>query len=150
MFPGNGSNNGSSSASGSSPLFIDSRQNRFGRPSCPDTARTTEKHQLSNSPSDVARRFVAKGTCLSSRCPETALVYPPISRSLHSNGSTRYIIFSLNNFLHNHRPERKGSNYTVVITTSPLNNKYIVRREASGLQAGVWTLHILKQSEASH
>jgi hypothetical protein len=28
--------------------------------------------------------------CLPSRCPETGLVYPPISWSLHSNGSTRY------------------------------------------------------------
>jgi hypothetical protein len=32
------------------------------------------------------------GTCLPSRCPETVLVYPPISRSLHSNGPTRYNI----------------------------------------------------------
>jgi hypothetical protein len=31
--------------------------------------------------------------CLRSRCPGTALVYPPISRLLHSNGSTRYSIF---------------------------------------------------------
>jgi hypothetical protein len=30
------------------------------------------------------------GKCLPSRCPETALVYPPISRSLHSNGSRCY------------------------------------------------------------
>jgi hypothetical protein len=30
------------------------------------------------------------GTCLPSRCPETASVYLPISRSLHSSGSTRY------------------------------------------------------------
>jgi hypothetical protein len=35
------------------------------------------------------------GTCLPSRCPETALVYPPISLSLHSNGSTQYNIFVL-------------------------------------------------------
>jgi hypothetical protein len=32
------------------------------------------------------------GTCLASHCPETALVYPPISPSLRSNGSTRYSI----------------------------------------------------------
>jgi hypothetical protein len=35
---------------------------------------------------------VAAGTCLPSCCPETALVYSPISRSLHSNGCTRYNI----------------------------------------------------------
>jgi hypothetical protein len=33
---------------------------------------------------------VATGASLPSRCPETALIYPPISQSLHSNGSTRY------------------------------------------------------------
>jgi hypothetical protein len=38
---------------------------------------------------------VAAGTCLPRRCPETALVYPPIPRSLHSNGSTLYNIFSM-------------------------------------------------------
>jgi hypothetical protein len=32
------------------------------------------------------------GTCLLSRCLETVLVYPPISRPPHSNGSTRHII----------------------------------------------------------
>jgi hypothetical protein len=30
-------------------------------------------------------RRLATGTCLPSRCPETTLVYPPISRLLHSN-----------------------------------------------------------------
>jgi hypothetical protein len=35
---------------------------------------------------------LATGTCLLSRCSETALVYPPTSRSLYSNGSTRYSI----------------------------------------------------------
>jgi hypothetical protein len=38
---------------------------------------------------------VAAGTCLQNRCPETALAYPPIPRSLHSNGSTRYNIFPM-------------------------------------------------------
>jgi hypothetical protein len=33
---------------------------------------------------------LAMGTCLPSCCPETALVYSPISRSLHRNRSTHY------------------------------------------------------------
>jgi hypothetical protein len=33
---------------------------------------------------------VTRGTCSPSRCRETALIYPPISRSLHNNGSTPY------------------------------------------------------------
>jgi hypothetical protein len=33
---------------------------------------------------------LATGACLPSRCPELALVYPPILRSLHSNGSIRH------------------------------------------------------------
>jgi hypothetical protein len=45
---------------------------------------------IENSSFLVAFVSVAGGTCLRSRCPETALVYPPISRSLHSNGSKRY------------------------------------------------------------
>jgi hypothetical protein len=32
--------------------------------------------------------------CLPSCCPKTALVYPPISRAWHSNGSTRYNIIN--------------------------------------------------------
>jgi hypothetical protein len=39
--------------------------------------------------SDVAFVSVAAGTCLPSCCPETAVIYSPISRSLHSNGCTR-------------------------------------------------------------
>jgi hypothetical protein len=35
---------------------------------------------------------VAVGTCLLSHCPETALVYPLISRSLHSTGFTHHNI----------------------------------------------------------
>jgi hypothetical protein len=54
------------------------------------SARATYKHPVSNSTSIVARRFVAVGTCLPSRCPVTALVYPPILRSLSSNYSSRY------------------------------------------------------------
>jgi hypothetical protein len=42
------------------------------------------------STSIVARRFVAAETCLLSLCPETALVYPPISWVLHTNGCTLY------------------------------------------------------------
>jgi hypothetical protein len=36
---------------------------------------------------------LAPGKCLPSRCPETALVYPPIFLSLHRTGSTRNNIF---------------------------------------------------------
>jgi hypothetical protein len=39
--------------------------------------------------------------CLPSRCPETVLVYQPISRSLLSNSSTRYIAPSLRLFVPN-------------------------------------------------
>ncbi|PNF41910.1 hypothetical protein B7P43_G15536 [Cryptotermes secundus] len=45
-----------------------------------------------NRSSIVAFVSVAVGTCLLSHCPETALVYPNISRSLHSNGSTYHSI----------------------------------------------------------
>jgi hypothetical protein len=38
------------------------------------------------------RCSVAAGMCLPSHCPETALVYLPISRSLHSNCYTHYSI----------------------------------------------------------
>jgi hypothetical protein len=41
---------------------------------------------------------VTVGTCLQSRYPETALVCPPISRFLHSNGSTGYNIAHLHAF----------------------------------------------------
>jgi hypothetical protein len=59
------------------------------------SARTTQKHAVSNSTSIVARRFIAAGTCLSSRCLETSLVYLLISRSLHSNGSAHYNILHI-------------------------------------------------------
>jgi hypothetical protein len=54
------------------------------------SARPMQKHPISNSTSIIARRFVAVGTCLPSRCPETALIHPLVSRSLHGNGSTHY------------------------------------------------------------
>jgi hypothetical protein len=47
------------------------------------SARTTKKHPVSS----VACVTVAAGTCLPSRCPDS-----PISRSLRSNGNTRYSI----------------------------------------------------------
>jgi hypothetical protein len=65
-------------------------QDSLGRFSCLSyncSARTTQKRPVSNSTSIVACRFVAPGTCLSSRC----LVYPLISWSLHSNCCTRYM-----------------------------------------------------------
>jgi hypothetical protein len=43
----------------------------------------------------VAFVSVAAVSCLLSCYPEMALVYPPISRSLHSNGSTLYNIILL-------------------------------------------------------
>jgi hypothetical protein len=61
------------------------------------SGRTTWKTQLLHSCSPTAALLriccVATGTCLPSRCPETALVYPPISQSLHRNSSTRCSTF---------------------------------------------------------
>jgi hypothetical protein len=51
-------------------------QNWLGRPGCTPynaSARTRQKHPVSNSTSIVARWFVAAGTCLLSRCIVTAL-----------------------------------------------------------------------------
>jgi hypothetical protein len=45
-----------------------------------------------HSSSILAFLSVAARTCLPSRCPETAVVYPPISQSSHSNGSTCYTV----------------------------------------------------------
>jgi hypothetical protein len=45
---------------------------------------------VSKSTSIVARRFVVVEMCLPSRCLEMGLVYLPVSRSSHSNCSTRY------------------------------------------------------------
>jgi hypothetical protein len=55
------------------------------------SARTTQPSHC-RSPTVALLRIccIAGGTCLWSRYPETALIYPPISRSLHNNSSTRY------------------------------------------------------------
>jgi hypothetical protein len=61
-------------------------------------ARTTQKPQLFHCYNPTVTFLIicwlATGTCLPSRCPETALVYPPISRSFHIHGSTRYSTIS--------------------------------------------------------
>jgi hypothetical protein len=92
--PGKGSKSGDSSASCAEVLSSQTPvQNWLVRTNClqyNSSARTTWKHPVSNSTSIVARRYVYAGTCLPSSFPETALVYLPISRSLHSNGFTRY------------------------------------------------------------
>jgi hypothetical protein len=58
------------------------------------SARTTNKTQIFHcwSPTVALLRiwYLARGMCLHSRCPETALVYPSNLRSLHSNGYKRY------------------------------------------------------------
>jgi hypothetical protein len=55
------------------------------------SARTTQKTSFLYCCTIVVLVSVATtGTCLPCRCLETALVYLPISRSLHSNVSTRY------------------------------------------------------------
>jgi hypothetical protein len=61
------------------------------------SARTTQKHSVSKNTSIVERRFFTAGTYLPSCCPETALVYPPISPCLHRNGCTRDNIYHRNN-----------------------------------------------------
>jgi hypothetical protein len=76
-FTGNGSNNCCSSASDSSLLFTDSRAHQL-------------TFSLAYSSSIVVFVSVAAGTCLPSRCPETGLVYPPISPSLRCSSSTHY------------------------------------------------------------
>jgi hypothetical protein len=57
-------------------------------PAYNSSAQTTQKHPVSNSTSIVARQFFAAGTCLPSSWPDTDLVYLPLWRSSHSNGST--------------------------------------------------------------
>jgi hypothetical protein len=90
------SNSGGSSASRAQVHSSQSNvQNWLGRPKCPPynpLAQTMQKHPVSKSTSIVARRFIAAGTCLPSRCTETAPIYPTISRPLHSNSSTLYSI----------------------------------------------------------
>jgi hypothetical protein len=49
---------------------------------------TRHKPHRKHSSSIIPFKSDAAGTCLPSCCPETALLYPPIPRSLHSNGST--------------------------------------------------------------
>jgi hypothetical protein len=55
---------------------------------CMDRVENT----VSSSTSILAFLSFAAGTCLASRCLETAVVYLFISQSLHSNRSTRYKI----------------------------------------------------------
>jgi hypothetical protein len=55
------------------------------------STRTTQKTRLFYC---CVRLSIATGMCLPSRFPETALLYPPTSLLLHSNGSTRYNIFN--------------------------------------------------------
>jgi hypothetical protein len=58
------------------------------------------KHSSISAPS--LRSCLIADKTVPSPCPETALVYPPISLSLHSNGSTRYIT-SMYEFRLSHR-----------------------------------------------
>jgi hypothetical protein len=51
-----------------------------------------KENTIFKSTSNVACVSVVAGTCLQSRCPETALLYLLISRLVHSNGSIRYSI----------------------------------------------------------
>jgi hypothetical protein len=88
------SNSGDSSAPRAQVLSLQTPiLNSLGLPSClqgNSSARTTWKHPVS---CIVVRRFIVAGTCLPSRCLETALVYSPISRSSHGNGCTRYNVY---------------------------------------------------------
>jgi hypothetical protein len=60
------------------------------------SALTTQKAQLFHCCSATVALLriccLATGTCLLDRCPETALVYPSISRSLHWKGAQNYAI----------------------------------------------------------
>jgi hypothetical protein len=72
-------------------------QNWLGRPNWlqdNSLARITLKRPVANNTYIFARRFVAAGMCLPSRCLVTSPVYLPTSRSSRSNGSTRYSIVS--------------------------------------------------------
>jgi hypothetical protein len=81
----------------SNPLFTDSHTELTPNYElnlflvCNISARTTQKHPVSS----LACVSIAAGTCLPSRCPETGLVYPPISLLLSSNGSTLCNMFRL-------------------------------------------------------
>jgi hypothetical protein len=99
---------------GSSPLFTDSHTELTINWPCPLFIISRHKPHRKHSSSIVAIESVAAGTCLLSRCPETALVYPSISQSLHSNGSARYNIVTdlinalLGNSLPTHAPSNDG------------------------------------------
>jgi hypothetical protein len=86
------SNSGDSSASCAQDLSSQTPiQNWLGRPLQDNSsARTTQKHPVSNCTCIVAHRFIPAGTCLLSHCLEMSLVYLPISPLSHSNGSPRY------------------------------------------------------------
>jgi hypothetical protein len=68
---------------------------------CKDRIENT----VSSSTHVVACIFFAAGTCLPSRFLEAALVYLVISRSLHSNGSTRYNNLNCNSNVTKHTPK---------------------------------------------
>jgi hypothetical protein len=69
-------------------LAIASNSGNSSAPRAQNLSRT----ELSTNPTVCLKHrhaSVTAGTCLPNRCPETALVYQPISRSLHTKGSTR-------------------------------------------------------------
>jgi hypothetical protein len=77
---------------GTGSLFVDSYDSlayNIGT----DHEETLRFHCYSPAIALLSICFLARGTCLPSRCPETGLIYPPISRPLHSKDSTRYNIF---------------------------------------------------------
>jgi hypothetical protein len=65
--------------------------------------------------SPVACVTVAARTCLPSRCPVTDLISPSISRSLHSNGFTRYNILGCASCCHSARARFSSRPETTVI-----------------------------------
>jgi hypothetical protein len=93
MFPGNGSTVDIPLPLGSSPLFTDSRKELTWSPQLSSLYLLLTdqiENPVSKIASNTARRFATLGTCSLSRCLETGLLYLPISRSSHCNGSTRY------------------------------------------------------------
>jgi hypothetical protein len=87
------SNSGYSSASGLK-TFLNGTELFFLHLSSSEPLSTERvENTVSNNTSIVTCVSVAAGTCLPSCCLETALVYLLTSRSLHSNGSTRYNMF---------------------------------------------------------
>jgi hypothetical protein len=65
------------------------------------------RNTVSSSTSIVASGSFAAGMCLPRRCLETALLYLPIWRSLHSNGSTRYNILPTSWLLGRSTPQKE-------------------------------------------